>query len=488
MAHRTTFMAIAAIALSVGCVVEEAESDGAEFRDAGVFVVPPDVAKIEAPLPEAFCEIHVTGQEDFDIETNYLPRIVFCENGGADFEALKAQAIAARSVTYYEAALDGSICDSQACQHASCKGSAAATLAEVPEEVFRAVEETSGMYLMYEGTLTYGFYVAGSQTFQTGTCEGVEGGAATEKWVTYNDGLDGHDVEQTRLGSRFDPDDAEYGQNRGCMSQWGARCLEKDGADALDILHYYYGEDIEIVQAPGLCVDEDATLDAVAVCGDDVCSGRENEDNCEQDCEPCGKVASDDKTIIEEADGCFHRDGDPKYFRDESEGHDDELIWTLSTENVAYNIGTWRFNFEKAGDYKVEAYVEEDWGEERYARYRLVHDGEETDLRVDQARSRGWISLGVFDFESGHRDQSLTLTDLSGDRGNKIIFDAVRLTPVRTTEREEPKYDAASGGTRGDTEAGCSVGASRGGGGFGLAFACLLLAWRRRPSESAFCT
>ncbi|MEO0588008.1 MAG: SpoIID/LytB domain-containing protein, partial [Planctomycetota bacterium] len=36
-----------------------------------------------------------------DLEDNYLPNVVLRENGAASFEALKAQAVAARSFTYH---------------------------------------------------------------------------------------------------------------------------------------------------------------------------------------------------------------------------------------------------------------------------------------------------------------------------------------------------------------------------------------------------
>ncbi len=73
----------------------------------------------KAPLAQAFCQINVEGVWRAT-ETDYLPHVIACENGGAGFEALKAQAIAARSVAYYNMATAGSICDGQGCQVYSC--------------------------------------------------------------------------------------------------------------------------------------------------------------------------------------------------------------------------------------------------------------------------------------------------------------------------------------------------------------------------------
>ncbi|MBL4688845.1 MAG: SpoIID/LytB domain-containing protein, partial [Nannocystaceae bacterium] len=235
--------------LLVGCT-PDASSDGPAVPRSKDLVPPGAVSEVPAPVPAAHCDVMVDGAGVLDLETEYLPNVVRCENGGANLEALKAQAIAARSVAYYAIATDGSICDSQGCQVYSCGGTAGALH-------IQAVEETSGMYLKHGDILTYGFYVAGDPNVSSPSCVGAPGGAATEQWVTYNDGLSGTDVEQTELGFVHATTDSGYGQNRGCMSQWSARCLENDnGFDAFDILRFFYGDDIEIIQAQGECVLE----------------------------------------------------------------------------------------------------------------------------------------------------------------------------------------------------------------------------------------
>ncbi len=183
-----------------------------------------------------------------------MPRVIRCENGGANFEALKAQAIAARSVAYYAMANEGTICDSQACQVYTCAGQ--------PEQIhFDAAAATAGQYLAYNNWLTYGFYVAGDPQVAPQSCIDTDNAnvSPTEKWVTFNEGKTLYDVEQTALGFVF-PNDINvngYGQNRGCMSQWGARCLENNlGRNSTQILQFYYGADIKILQAQGPCVVE----------------------------------------------------------------------------------------------------------------------------------------------------------------------------------------------------------------------------------------
>lgn len=198
--------------------------------------------------PEARCEVTVTGIGTLDLENDYLPHVVHCENGGAGFEALKAQAIAARSVAYHAMATHGRICDSQDCQVYSC-GS------EPTAEQRQAVAETAGQVLTYNGQLTYGFYVAGDPDTAAPSCFGSLS-AKTEKYVTDNARATGDQVAQTQLGWIYDPGDSGWGTNRGCLSQWGSRCLENNfGYSAEDILRTYYGADIEIMQAAGSCID-----------------------------------------------------------------------------------------------------------------------------------------------------------------------------------------------------------------------------------------
>ena len=217
---------------------------------------------VSAPLGQAYCEASVQGIGTISAEDDYLPHVITCENGGASLEALKAQAIAARSVLYYNMATTGSICDGQGCQVYSCGAQPAA-------KHYQAVKETAGMYLSYAGMLTYGFYVAGDSNTSAPSCKGASG--ATEHYVTYNEGKTGGAVTQTSLGYVGPPG---YGQNRGCMGQWGARCLENQkGYGYADILRFYYGADIQILTAPGSCTGCEARCDGTKIINADCSSG-----------------------------------------------------------------------------------------------------------------------------------------------------------------------------------------------------------------------
>ena len=207
-----------------------------------------------ARLPlDAFCVATVQGIGDVEVETDYLAHVVNCENGAAGFEALKAQAVSARSYLYYKLGRGGSIMDGTGDQVYTCGR-------EPGPEHFRAVEETSGEVLQYAGTQVAAFYVAGARQEPPDCRGGADDPTSTEHYVTYNEGLSGDGITQTMLGW-VDP--GNYA-NRGCMSQNGSHCLAGLGWRHDDILRFYYGEDIELVRAEGACVIPGETPDAGA--------------------------------------------------------------------------------------------------------------------------------------------------------------------------------------------------------------------------------
>ena len=157
-------------AAMTGCTAEVGDGEPLGFSQQAV----------SAPLAKAYCSIPVTGKGTKSMEEDYLPHVIQCENGGANLQALKAQAIAARSVAYYAMATKGSICDGQGCQVYSCGATPTAKQKQ-------AVKETAGMYLSYGGMLTYGFYVNGDSKTSPPSCKGSTS-VSIEKYITYNEG------------------------------------------------------------------------------------------------------------------------------------------------------------------------------------------------------------------------------------------------------------------------------------------------------------
>ncbi|MEE2644402.1 MAG: SpoIID/LytB domain-containing protein, partial [Myxococcota bacterium] len=172
--------------------------------------------------------------------------VINCENGGAPLEALKAQAVAARSYLYYKLNNEGEIGDGQSDQVFSCGR-------EPGPLHYEAVAATAGEVLVYRDEVIAAFYVAGASP-NAPSCIAQAGDPDpynTETYVTYNEGRRGDQVEQSTLGW-VNPGNI---YNRGCKSQNGAACLARAGREYRSILRFYYGEDIIIERASGACVD-----------------------------------------------------------------------------------------------------------------------------------------------------------------------------------------------------------------------------------------
>lgn len=197
------------------------------------------VGVTEEPLT-ARCDVTLGGKT-LGVEDDYLPHVVSCENGGAAPEALKVQAVAARTYLYFKLETSGSITDGQGDQVYGCGKTPSAAHVQ-------AVKETAGEVLRYSDTTIAAFYVAGGKGAPP-ACKG-DTTAATEKYVTYNEGKSGSGVTQTTLGF-VSPTNL---RNRGCMSQNGSDCLAKAGKGYGDILRFYYGADIALTRAEGACV------------------------------------------------------------------------------------------------------------------------------------------------------------------------------------------------------------------------------------------
>jgi hypothetical protein len=214
---------------------------------------------------DAYCTATVNtrsaGTQMLDVETDYIPHVVTCENGNADQAALEAQAIAARSYLYYRLDRTGDIGDGQGDQVYTC------ARAPGPEHI-AAAADTAGLVLRYPpataATQVAAFYVAGALPDPTTCHGGANDPTNTERYVTYNEGRSGTDVIQTTLGFVSPTNYA----NRGCMSQNGSDCLSQQGRAFDEILQFYYGADIVIERAVGPCVPE-VTMPDAGTGGDD---------------------------------------------------------------------------------------------------------------------------------------------------------------------------------------------------------------------------
>ena len=255
--------ALVALTMSLGWIAGcELDTSPEPRSNIGGPVADPDAEprQLEFPLDEAPCTIHVEEYGDIDIEDDYIPNVVACENGNAPMEALKAQAVQARGFIYYKLFVAGadSVVNSEADQVYDCD------YADAEPRHFQAAEATRGEYLRWNDEIIAPFYVAGAipDDPDDGVVEeacvgtGGEDPTSTETWVTYNENLTGCDIEMTELG--WAPDDClSNPHNRGCASQNGQSCLADGGLGYEEMFPYYYGDDIELAVAEGECVEPD---------------------------------------------------------------------------------------------------------------------------------------------------------------------------------------------------------------------------------------
>ncbi len=234
------------------------------------------------------------------------------------------------------------------------------------------------------------------------------------------------------------------------------------------------------------------------VCGDGRCNGDETPDTCPEDCHGCRSIPALGR-VVDETDACFEANGPSQYWRSESSGYEDSLLWTHATATKFYNYGIWNLNMATPGTYVVEAYTAAPFAQSRQAHYQVHHDGQTDVVVVDQTAVDGWNLIGEFEFAAGS-DQWIRLEDKTGEPSSddvQVVFDAIRLTmvpPDTASEGVDLNEDMAAGQTGGGrmvpdaddepSHMGTAMGCSTTGGGVHSSFWVVVglfgLVWRRR--------
>jgi hypothetical protein len=135
---------------------------------------------------------------------------------------------------------------------------------------------------------------------------------------------------------------------------------------------------------------------------------------------------------ILESDGpCAWRFGSDTWWREESVGHDGHLYWTNAwTSAEPSEWAWWQMDFEQAGEYLLEVWVDATFGVYDHARYEVVADGQSSVVYLDQGAAAGWRELGAYPFAQGGA-QFLAVYDntpQSVPSDQHIVVDAIRLT------------------------------------------------------------
>ncbi len=174
----------------------------------------------------------------------------------------------------------------------------------------------------------------------------------------------------------------------------------------------------------------------------------------------CGVLA--DPGTIEERSDCYLAAGDPRFWHSDPAGYD----YTMTQAGSApANFALWLVHTGRASRYDVEVHID---GGNAKATYEVAHAGAVDLVPIDQSTVSGWISLGDFDF-AGTTDEHILLADNTGTKGDKLVFDTARITPLDGIWADGSKH--GSGG-------GCAT--SDGGGGFAIVLAWGMLVRRRR--------
>jgi lysophospholipase L1-like esterase len=179
--------------------------------------------------------VAVAGMVELDVD-DYVARVVTGEMGGSrELQALKAQAIAARTFVC-RAMRDDPKLGTPAKPVPNSESFQVASKGAKPL-CAQAARETGGGVATYQGRLILANFVAGG-VWPRGAWDG-SGSAKTEKYVTYNQGRSGMSVIRTSLAK------IDHRDNRGCLSQNGAEELARRGWTWPAILRFFYGSDIQ---------------------------------------------------------------------------------------------------------------------------------------------------------------------------------------------------------------------------------------------------
>lgn len=142
------------------------------------------------------------------------------------------------------------------------------------------------------------------------------------------------------------------------------------------------------------------------------------------------------RTVLSEKGACFFTRGAKDSWRVEREaGQGGSLLWTRAIEgSQASAWAQWSLPMKRRGEYRVDVYIDPDWGRFQSTRYQVRAGGLSYFPVVDQGRASGWTSLGRFLFEGGD-GQFVRIFNAGGaslDGPRRIVADAIRVVPVAT--------------------------------------------------------
>jgi hypothetical protein len=152
---------------------------------------------------------------------------------------------------------------------------------------------------------------------------------------------------------------------------------------------------------------------------------------------PFGPETCDDiaprLTVITEKEGCFFARGPDDGWRTETEGgHGGSLLVTKAVaREKALSWAQWSLPLKHRGEYRVEVFIDPEWGRFAETRYQVRAGGLSYFPIVDQSQATGWTRLGTFLFE-GDEAQFVRIFDNATrppEGQLRIVADALRIVP-----------------------------------------------------------
>lgn len=127
-------------------------------------------------------------------------------------------------------------------------------------------------------------------------------------------------------------------------------------------------------------------------------------------------------------------------------GQGGAAAWTYGTRDPAKSTHSarWSAQLTSVGYFEAMAYIPRCGRTlSRAARYRVWHGETVHEAAVDQqAAAGGWVSLGMFRAEGG--PVAVELSDLTGDHGAPLYFDAVKWVPRADTAAPDARVRSAA--------------------------------------------
>jgi hypothetical protein len=140
--------------------------------------------------------------------------------------------------------------------------------------------------------------------------------------------------------------------------------------------------------------------------------------------------------VLEEDNPCVTLGGPSRFLRAVDGGSDGGHVWTGTTSNSGMtNYADYGVNLLEGGRYLVSAYVSD--ATATTATYRVSHDGRTDVVTLNQAGKNGFVDVGTFEFAAG-ANQKIVVGDNTGVRGQRLVFDALRLQKETAPSSSSP--------------------------------------------------